>query len=588
MLKGKRALLQAARQQAKQYRKDEDGSLIMFSLFIFIAMLMFGGIAVDLMLYENRRTHVQNSTDRAVLAAANLNQTVDATTVVQDYLAKVGIHVDADDVHVYEIGAMPVVTGRQVSVNVNGGWDTLLMNLVGIESLPYNATSEAEESVNDVEVSLILDISGSMGSGTKLVDMQEAAKDFLDEILAGADDNRVSVSLVPYSTQVSAGPELLAQISTTFNHNYSHCVNFDDEDFDVTRLQRQTELLDGNGDTVYETDADGDPLLDEEGALIPVMVPIDLEQTAHFDPWRSYHGSSQSSMNLAYPVCRNDSYFDILPWSNNAQDLKDQIDLFQAGGNTSIDLAVKWGVGLLDPTLRPALNAIRTDAGSSLTIDPEFSVRPRDFTYEDALKFVVVMTDGINTTQYELKPSLKSGMSPYYREGDNDILVEWEEPGNRDGSSPSYEDWYNVTRKNWKNTPQNPNVQLSMLDMWAAMPVSRRAYSMYHQTSPYNANVYYDNYSRTPQGPLLRVYASDKDDRLDRICSAAKAEGVVIFSIGFEVTDDSAAVMRACASTPNHFYRVGDDVAADDEELLDIDEAFASIANQINQLKLTQ
>lgn len=586
MLKGKRAVWLAARQQAKQYRQDEDGSLIMFSLFIFLAMLMFGGIAVDLMLYENRRTHVQNSTDRAVLAAANLNQTVDAKVVVQDYLAKVGIHVDPDDVHVYEIGAMPVVTGRQVSVNVTGGWDTLLMSLVGVESLPYNASSEAEESVNDVEVSLILDISGSMGSGTKLADMQAAAKDFLDEILAGADDDRVSVSLVPYSTQVSAGPELLAQVSTTFNHNHSHCVNFDDEDFDVTALQRETVLMDSDGNTVFETDTDGNPILDEEGQMTPVMVPIDLEQTAHFDPWKGYGGTSQSSISLSSPVCRDDAYFDILPWSNNAQDLKDQIDLFEAGGNTSIDLAVKWGVALLDPTMRPALNAIRTDPGSSFTIDPEFSVRPREFTYEDGLKFVVVMTDGINTTQYELKPELKTGMSPYYREGDNDILIRWNEPGDRDGDGDSDEDWYNATRKLWKDTPQNPNVQLSMLDMWAAMTVSRRAYSFYHQS--YDANDFYDNYSRTPQGPLLRVYDHEKDDRLNRICSAAKDQGVVIFSIGFEVTDDSAAVMRACASTPNHFYRVGDDVTADDDELLDISEAFASIANQINQLKLTQ
>ena len=49
--------------------------------------------------------------------------------------------------------------------------------------------------------------------------------------------------------------------------------------------------------------------------------------------------------------------------------------------------------------------------------------------------------------------------------------------------------------------------------------------------------------------------------------------------MGFEVTDHSADVMRSCASTPQHFYRV---------QGLDIEYAFASIANQINQLKLTQ
>ena len=76
LLQELRAIRRVARQQANIFRKDDRGSLVMFSLFIFLAMLMFGGIAVDLMLYENRRTHVQNSTDRAVLAAANLNQTM--------------------------------------------------------------------------------------------------------------------------------------------------------------------------------------------------------------------------------------------------------------------------------------------------------------------------------------------------------------------------------------------------------------------------------------------------------------------------------------------------------------------------------
>lgn len=88
---------------------------------------MFGGIAVDLMLYENKRTHIQNSTDRAVLAAANLNQTIDPKLVVQDYLAKVGVSVNPEDIDVVEIGTAPVITGRQVAVDVNASFDTLLM-----------------------------------------------------------------------------------------------------------------------------------------------------------------------------------------------------------------------------------------------------------------------------------------------------------------------------------------------------------------------------------------------------------------------------------------------------------------------------
>ena len=126
-----------AKSRARDYKDDESGSLIIFSLFIFFTMIIFGGIAVDMMLYENERTNIQNSTDRAVLAAANLNQTVDPKLVVIDYLAKVGVTVHPDDVDVQEVGTAPVITGRQVAVNVSSNYDTILMGLVGVDDLPF-------------------------------------------------------------------------------------------------------------------------------------------------------------------------------------------------------------------------------------------------------------------------------------------------------------------------------------------------------------------------------------------------------------------------------------------------------------------
>lgn len=525
-----------SRRLAAQFRREEDGSLIAFSLFIFVAMLMFGGIAVDLMIYENERTHIQNSTDRAVLAAANLNQSIDPKTVVQDHLAKVGIQVDADDITVVEVGAAPVITGRQVSVTVNGSYNTMLMNLVGVEQLAFSAMSEAEESVRDIEVSLVLDVSGSMGWNSKLANMQTAAKDFVDEILAGADDDRVSLSLVPYATQVSAGPELLALMNTSHSHNFSHCVNFGTSDFRRTDINSTSTL----------------------------------SQTAHFDPWRSY----RDRQSILYPVCRNESSFDITPWSNNALALKNQIDALEAEGNTSIDVAMKWGTALLDPSMNAQLNGLI--ANPNVEIDTAFSVRPHAYTYPNSLKFIVLMTDGINTDQPYLRNQYKSGTSPYARHPEtNDLYMLREEPGDRDRDGRWGEDWYNISDRRWQNNPftGEPGVALSWLEAWASMSMSWRAYAEYHQT--YDADDYYDNL----YGPREWVRAATKDDRLDDICDAAKAQGIVVFTIGFEVTDHSANVMRSCASTPNHFYRV---------EGLDIEYAFASIANQINQLKLTQ
>ncbi|MEM9971653.1 MAG: Tad domain-containing protein, partial [Pseudomonadota bacterium] len=93
------------------FQRDEDGAMIIFSLAIFLVMVLFGGIAVDFMVHENERTRLQNATDRAVLAAANLDQRIDPTTVVLDYMSKVGIDIPSESVTVKEVGSFPVITG---------------------------------------------------------------------------------------------------------------------------------------------------------------------------------------------------------------------------------------------------------------------------------------------------------------------------------------------------------------------------------------------------------------------------------------------------------------------------------------------
>ncbi|MEC9102176.1 MAG: hypothetical protein VX878_00040, partial [Pseudomonadota bacterium] len=65
---------------------------------------------------------------------------------------------------------------------------------------------------------------------------------------------------------------------------------------------------------------------------------------------------------------------------------------------------------------------------------------------------------------------------------------------------------------------------------------------------------------------------------LQHICDAAKNNGILIYSIGFEISNTSAQAMEDCASSPSHFYRV---------EGVNISDAFSSIARQLVQLRLT-
>jgi len=180
----------------------------------------------------------------------------------------------------------------------------------------------------------------------------------------------------------------------------------------------------------------------------------------------------------------------------------------------------------------------------------------------------VVMTDGINTTQYRLRDDEKEGMSDVYWSNNDHWL--WVEDEN---------EFWNMDDRCWDDqsgcgsTPQS-STRLSKLEMWSQISMKWRAYNGFYRRT-WNADDYYDQL----YDPRTSYNASTKDAQLDDICDVAKAQGIVVFAIGFEVTDSSAAVMQSCASTPNHFYRV---------EGLDIEVAFASIKNQINQLKLTQ
>ena len=73
--------------------------------------------------------------------------------------------------------------------------------------------------------------------------------------------------------------------------------------------------------------------------------------------------------------------------------------------------------------------------------------------------------------------------------------------------------------------------------------------------------------------------ASAKNNRTDAICSAAKAQGIIVFTIGFEAPYNGRTVLKNCASSDAHYF---------DVKGLEISEAFASIATSIRKLRLTQ
>ncbi|MBT25352.1 MAG: hypothetical protein CML60_02955, partial [Rhodobacteraceae bacterium] len=140
--------------------------MIAFAMMMLIFMLMMAGVGVDIMRFERDRTMLQNTLDRAVLAAADLDQTRNADEVVNDYFTKAGL---ADNLTGVDFSQS--LGSKRVAATAETTFDTFFLKLMFIPTLTAKASGVAAESIDGLEVSLVLDVSGSMNSNSRLTNL---------------------------------------------------------------------------------------------------------------------------------------------------------------------------------------------------------------------------------------------------------------------------------------------------------------------------------------------------------------------------------------------------------------------------------
>ena len=591
-------LSQKLAHKLSRFKRDEDGSIVVLTLFLIIAMIWTAGIAVDMMRFETYRARLQSTIDRAVLAAADLDSCLgtgaDPAEVVRDYVEKNGFGNQLGDISVMTTDSSCEVTA-QATVDVN----TIFMKLIGfgetnsgVQTLGTTASSGATESIHDVEISLVLDVSGSM-RGTKIEQLRTSATDFVRTVHETVEQDRLSFSIVPYSTTVSIGADLYSQYRTRFSHNDSYCLDLPESTYLTTQIPHNTRY----------------------------------DQSAHFD---ADGGASFSTVRAATQwVCNPDPASYVLPFTNNLAVMEEHIAALEADAWTSIEMGANWGVALLDPDTRPIAQGLANQG----MIDQVYASHPADYDIGNTLKVLVLMTDGENTRDYVLSTSHRHqwsdvwfawnmeydddgnflgdnfaysqnlvataadaslrGVNETYQDANSSqqFFVQDPEVNNFDGDGIFGEDYYLVEgefvdhdNRPWTDLRRDDSppvwwddrygARQQYNDIWRRFTI--RAHAWNFRGDQYNDfglfNAWYDDI-------VTVTYSDDKDERLDHVCSAAKAEGIVVFSIGFEVSNRAAEVMEDCATSPNHFYRV---------DGLEIASAFNSIANQISALRLFQ
>lgn len=374
----------ALRAALRRFARREEGTLTAFGVVMFVVLMVAGGIAVDVMRFESRRTALQNTADTAVLAAASLTQVRDPRAVAEGHFAAAGLSDALHDVQVTE-----GINFRRVRVEAGDRMGTHFLRLVGIDHLDLPAVSAAEERIPNVEVSLVLDISGSMrftdkSSVPQISYLRTAGRNFAERMMAGDRDELVSITIVPYAGGVNPGAEVFdllgGRTDEAHAHGFSYCMELDGVDFAHSGLPDR-----GLG-----------------GAAVYGQLP-------HFMFWRIDWNFMQWGWCPSEGSGAGDFRATIQYFRGDPEEVAQFIETVPLHDGTGTHYGMRWGLALLDPDSRWLIATLAARGA----VPARFADRPAPWDDPETLKVIVLMTDGEITDQ--LRPTLPA--NPYELDG---------------------------------------------------------------------------------------------------------------------------------------------------------------------------
>ena len=594
----------------RRFRDDESGTMAVFVLIMFMLMITFGGIAVDVMRFEARRVAMQQTMDRAVLAAANLNQARTPKAITEDWFNKAGL---GDDLAMVTFTTPTVVAIadaglRRVTLSARVRSNNFFMGLLNVDYLEGPTLSEAAQGVSQIEVMLVLDITGSMnetiGVGTtKIAALRNAATEFVSIVKKNDKKNGVSIGMVPYAANVNIPVALRNQLNVKNVSSWNGIANAGVPNINCVEIPISTFGAVGLSPTlampmmaVADTNSGTTTTTDHLAASANLPVATSRACTTAVDDTKT--AFNEELINL------------LLMPSKNVNPLNLAISRLYAAGNTSIAVGMRWGTALIDDDARPIYTAIG---------DSTVQGRPADNSSVLTRKIIILMTDGSHVTNNHVKDAYKSGPSPIWRGSDGNFAIRFWSAGTdlHDNKRPDCAlsneyfiphlkpAWFDTNNNGVRNT-SNPNevgacaptawsnkaewkggdgktitgVRLDWSEVWRYVKVSYVARQFYMRSNVTDATNY-----NTNMNLLRQTYLTSPgfmDTLLQQNCTAAKDSGIEIYGIAFAAPTEGQFQINGCSSAPkeNYYYN-----ATDNAKLL---AAFQQIATDISELRLTQ
>ncbi|WP_186397228.1 pilus assembly protein [Stappia sp. TSB10GB4] len=336
------------------FLRDKSGSIVVPLALCLAAVVLVLGAAIDYARAVNMKAKMQSALDAAAITAGTMRNAKEAELVQQaqlEFNANLIGFTDLGKVDPIEV----TLSEETISFRASGKIDTLVMGIAGLDKVDVAVTSEIVRGGTNIEVSLVLDVTGSM-AGSRISDLRKAATSFVDTVVTDDQYPFYSrVAIVPYSMGVNVGSYANAARGTVSSGTCtsSGCQRFRFLNPYRTSLTYDisTCVSERTGPHAY-TDAS------------PAVAPVG----------RNYPSS-------ANPCLSNQ----IVPLSSNRSTLKTAINQLQAGGSTAGQVGVAWGWYMVSPNF----GSIFSGQG-----------RPAAYDQKKVRKIVVLMTDGEYNSVY--------------------------------------------------------------------------------------------------------------------------------------------------------------------------------------------
>jgi len=356
---------------------NRDGAVAIMMAILVLPMFFLALGAIDVLRMTNTSLKLQSATDAATLAAASLTNDMDIETTITEY-----IDANTPDTGFWESLNVEVsidqnvLNAKRISVSASVVMDTPLLAVGGMKNTLITANSTAAESSQNIEISMVLDISSSM-RGSKLTNLKTASKDFVEIMLADDDATFTSISLIPFGGTVNIGDLYDDYVALTSDPNT--IVNPTEAEYNIG-----TSVVDRK--FRFEADEDDEDAVPQPSGCIEYRSDdFDLDDIP---------ANSRAQVPAVWkwnennPWCPPDSTKTLFN-TNNENALKTAIDAMVLSDGTGMDIGALWGAKALSGEFKGKLGG-------------DFPDRPADFDDDTAstMKIAIIMTDGEITAQF--------------------------------------------------------------------------------------------------------------------------------------------------------------------------------------------